>query len=191
MPTFTVVAIYYPPSNCQNSTDLIFINHLTDLLTTLQTKYSYIIMLGDINMHMDDPSNQNACILQDSINTSDLTQHVKIPTHNKGHTLDVIITTKSTGFTNVRDIVPGHYISDHRLLILETAINKIEPKKVKTKTRKSIKNINNIFKEKFNDKEIPNSMTLEDAINHFATEVLKTLKEIAPQKNNQNNQQKT
>ena len=78
---------------------------------------------------MDDPSNQNACILQDSINTFDLTQHVKIPTHNNLHTLDVIITTKSTRFNNVGGIIPGPYISDHRPLILETAINKIEPKK--------------------------------------------------------------
>ena len=182
MPTFTVVAIYHPPSDCQNSTDPIFIDQLSDLLTTLQTKYSNIIILGDINMQMDDPSNEIACILQDSINAFDLTQHVKISTHNKGHTLDVIITTRSTGFNNVGDIIPGPYISDHRLLILETAINKIEPKKVTTKTRKSIKNINNIFKEKFNDKEILNRMTLEDAINHFATEVLKTLNEIVPQK---------
>ena len=182
MRTFTVVAIYHPPSNCQNSTDQIFIDQLTDLLTTLQTKYSNIIILGDMNMPMDDPSNQNACILQDSINAFDLTQHVKIPTPNKGHTLDVILTTKSTGFSNVEDILPRPYISDHRLLILEAAINKVEPKKVTTKTRKSIKNINSIFIEKFNDKEILNSMTLEDAINHFETEVLKTLKKVAPQK---------
>ena len=77
MPTFTVVAINHPPSNCQKSIDPIFIDQLTDLLITLQTKYSNII-LGDINMHMDDPSNQNACILLDSINAFDLTQHVKI-----------------------------------------------------------------------------------------------------------------
>ena len=113
----------------------------------------------------------------DSINAFDLT-HIKIPTHNKGHTLDIIITTKSTGFNNVGDIIPGPYISDHRLLILETAINKIEPQKVPTKTRKSTKNFNNAFKEKFNNKEILNSTTL----NHFITEVLRTLEEIAPQK---------
>ena len=85
-------------------------------------------------------------------------------------------------FNNVGHIIPGPYISDHRLLILETAINKIEPQKVTTKIRKSIKNINNTFKEKFNDKDILNITTLKDAINHSATEVLKTLEEIAPQK---------
>ena len=76
---------------------------------------------------MDDPTNQNACILHDSINAFNLTQHVKIPTHNKGHTLDVIITTNSTGFNNVGETIPGPYISDHRLLILKTTLNKIEP----------------------------------------------------------------
>ena len=182
MPTFTVVAIYHPPSTCQDSTDATFIDQFTDLLTTLQAKYNNIIILGDINMHMDDPNNQNACKLQDSINAFDLTQHVKIPTHNKGHTLDVIITTKSTGFNNVDEIIPGPYISDHRLLILETTIDKIKPKRVSTKARKSVKNINNIFKEKYNDNEILNSATLEDALNQFTKEVLKTLDEIAPQK---------
>ena len=133
-------------------------------------------------MHMDDPSNQDAHVLQDSLNAFDLTQHINIPTHNKGHTLHLIITTKSTEFNNVGDIIPGPYISGHRLLILETTINKIKPKKATTTSRKSIENINNRFKEKLNDKEILNSMTLKDAINCFATEVLRTLEETAQQK---------
>ena len=57
-----------------------------DLLTTPQAKYNNVIILGDINMHIHDPSNQDALVLQDSLNAFDLTQHVKIPTHNKGHT---------------------------------------------------------------------------------------------------------
>ena len=182
MPTFTVVAIYHPPSTCQDSTDATFIDQFTDLLTTLQTKYNKIIMLGDISMHMDDPNNQNACMLQDSINAFDLTLHIKISTHNKGHTLDIIIITKSTGFNNVDEIIPGPYISDHRLLILETTIDKIKPKRISTKARKPVKNINNIFKEKFNDKEILNGAALEDALNQIAKEVLKALDEVAPQK---------
>ena len=131
---------------------------------------------------MNDPNNQNACILHDSINAFNLMQHVKIPTHNKGHMLDVIITTNSTGFNNVGEIIPGPYNSDHRLLILETTINKMEPKKITTKARKSTQNINSIFKEKFNDKEILRSTTLEDAINHFTIDVLKALDDIAPLK---------
>ena len=89
---------------------------------------------------MDDPSNQDAHVVQDSLNAFDLTQHVKIPTHDKGHTLDLIITTKSTGFNNDGDIIPGPYTSYHRLLILETTIDKIKPKATTT-SRKSVENI--------------------------------------------------
>ena len=153
--------------NCQDFSDNTFIDQFIDLLTTLQSKYNSIIILGDINMHMDDPTNQNASILHDSINAFNLTQHVKIPT------LDVIITTNSMGFNNVGEIIPGPYISDHGLLIMETTINKIEPQKLTTQYRKSAKNINNTFKEKFYDKEILKSTTLEDAINHFTKEVIK------------------
>ena len=116
---------------------------------------------------MEDPTNLNASILQDSIKAFNLSQHVKITTHNKGHTLDVIITTNSTGFNNVGELVPRPYILDHRLLILGTIINKLEPQTITTKGRKPTKNINNIFKEKFNDKEVLKSSTLDDAINHF------------------------
>ena len=65
---------------------------------------------------------------------------------------------------------------------MEITIDKIKPKRVSTKARKSAKNINNIFKEKCNDKETLNSATLEDALNQFTKEVLKALDEIAPQK---------
>ena len=77
------------------------------------------------------------------------------------------------------ELVPGPYILDHRLLILETTINKLEPQTITTKGRKPTKNINNIFKEKFNDKEVLKSTTLDDAINHFTKEVLKALDDIA------------
>ena len=96
--------------------------------------------------------------------------------------LDVIITTNSAGFNNVGELVPGPYISDHRLLILETTINKLEPQTITAKGRKPTKNINNLFKEKFKDKEVLKSTTLDDAINHFTKEVLKALDDIAPMK---------
>ena len=81
MQIFTVIAIYHPPSKCQNSTHSMFIDQDMDVLTTLQAKYNNIITLGDINMHINDPNNQDTCVLQDSLYAFDLTQHIKIPTH--------------------------------------------------------------------------------------------------------------
>ena len=42
-------------------------------------------------MHIDNMEDQDAQLLLDSIAASNLTQHVKIPTHNRGHTIDWII----------------------------------------------------------------------------------------------------
>ena len=79
IPNFTVVAIYDPPSNCQEFFDTTFIDQFTDLLTSLQSKYNNIILLGNINMHMEDPTNLNAYILQDSIRAFNLSQQVQNP----------------------------------------------------------------------------------------------------------------
>ena len=45
-----------------------------------------------------------------------LKQHINIPTHNLEHTLDLIITPATYEGT----LIAGPYISDHRLITLET-----------------------------------------------------------------------
>ena len=48
--------------------------------------------MGDINLHIDNIDDQETQMLLDSLAAFTLTQHVRIPTHYKGHTLDAIIT---------------------------------------------------------------------------------------------------
>ena len=43
-------------------------------------------------MHIDNIDDQETQTLLDSLAAFNVTQHVRIPTHNKGHTLDIIIT---------------------------------------------------------------------------------------------------
>ena len=82
-----------PPSNCPvNDNNSAFLDQFTDLLTLLSSRSKNIIILGDINMHMDNMEDQDAQMLLDSLVAFNLTQHVKIPTHDRGHTEDVIIT---------------------------------------------------------------------------------------------------
>ena len=68
-------------------------------------------------MHIDNMEDQDAQILLESFN---LTQHVKIPKHNRGHTLDVIITLTEDRPFKPTYTIAGPYISNHRLMILET-----------------------------------------------------------------------
>ena len=92
-PSYPIIGIYYPPSNCQaDANNLTFLYQFTSLLTLLSSRSKNIIILGDINMHSDNMEDQDVQMLLDSLGTFSLTQYVKITTHNRGHTLDVIIT---------------------------------------------------------------------------------------------------
>ena len=69
-----------------------------------------IILTGDFNLHIDDPLDSAAQEFLNILNYMDFTQHVTQPTHNRGHTLDLVITYGlSTGVTSVVDLA----VSDH------------------------------------------------------------------------------
>ena len=69
---------------------------LTDFITELETLFNDItlsvvsaIVVGDFNIHYDDPSKADKLI--DLLDTFGLIQHVKTPTHIHGHILDLVI----------------------------------------------------------------------------------------------------
>ena len=118
-----------PPPNCQANDNIsTFLDQFTDLLTLLSSKSKNLIILGDINMHINNTDDHKTQTLPDSLAAFNLTQHVRIATHNKGHTLDVIITTTEYEPFQPTNTIVGPYISDHRLIILETSETKPETK---------------------------------------------------------------
>ncbi|XP_072043096.1 uncharacterized protein [Amphiura filiformis] len=61
---------------------------------------------------MEDMSDRDASIFRDLLESSDLQQHVDQPTHRKGHTLDLVVSSKSDNLvSSVR--VHNHLPSDH------------------------------------------------------------------------------
>ena len=94
------------------------------------------MILGDINMHIDNMKDQDAQMLLDSLVAFNLTQHVKIPADNKGHPLDVISTPTEDGPFLPTNTIAGPYISDHGLIILGTTEIKPETKIERQKIRK-------------------------------------------------------
>lgn len=52
--------------------------------------FSNYTVLGDFNLHVDDPSCVQAWQLVSSLAGANLTQYVGAPTHNAGHTLDLV-----------------------------------------------------------------------------------------------------
>ena len=60
-------------------------------------------------MHIDNMEDQDAQILLDSLVAFSLTQHVKLQTHNRGPTLDVIITPTEDGPFQPTNTITGPY----------------------------------------------------------------------------------
>ena len=78
--TVTLTGIYHPPPKGK-VTNGMFIDDLTVHLTELLTNKHNNIILGDFNMHVDDPNDTDAGIFLDTITAFDLTQHVSMATN--------------------------------------------------------------------------------------------------------------
>ena len=50
-----------------------------------------LLIVGDFNIHVDSSNNESQGF-HDILTANGLTQHVTSPTHQKGHTLDLVIT---------------------------------------------------------------------------------------------------
>ena len=81
-----IITVYRPQkSKCG------FLDEFSELLSKVSTDYNCIIISGDFIIHVDnktDPDAQNFISLLEAF---DFTQQVSGPTHNKGHTLDLVI----------------------------------------------------------------------------------------------------
>jgi len=68
-------------------------------------------VLGDFNIHVDQPLDNFSSSFSTLLNTFDLKQHITDPTHSSGHTLDLLVTKSSTILTTLGTCEPS--LSDH------------------------------------------------------------------------------
>ena len=88
--------VYRPPTSVRNGLRTsTFFDEWTSFIEHLSIDHNNIIIVGDVNFHLDVNSNLDARKFNDSLATCGLVQHVNEPTHQKGHTLDVVITKDS------------------------------------------------------------------------------------------------
>ena len=116
-----IVLFYRPPSLQTNGfTFGKFINKWTDLSSSHIVKKSDLIILGDINIHLDDATSCKTRIFIDSLSDCGLQQHVMQPTHYKGHTLDVVdgVQVRDIGLTyDNGSSIHDHYIIHYYIII--------------------------------------------------------------------------
>ena len=104
-PPVLSISVYRPPQHSST-----FISDFADLLTIIHATYDRILITGDFNIHVNKSSDSMSRDFLNLLNCMDFYQHVTQPTHNRGHTLDLVITYGlSTGVSSVADLA----ISDH------------------------------------------------------------------------------
>ena len=71
------------------------IDFQTFISTAATTPHDFLVT-GDFNIHTDNHSYLHSQQFLSLLNNANLTQHVNFPTHQAGHTLDLVITTKDS-----------------------------------------------------------------------------------------------
>ena len=99
-----------------------------------------MLITGDFNIHVDDCSNPDTQKFLDLLDSFDLQQHVKQPTHRDGHTLDLSITRKLETLVKDEPTV-DLFISDHAAVLTRLVLSRPGLSQ-KTTTYRKIKSIN-------------------------------------------------
>ena len=120
-----VIVVYRPSS--ENVANLFF-DDFADLLERVAAYASPLLIVGDLNVHLDDEANSSTIKFQHLLAAHGLVQHVQSATHVGGHTLDVVITRGETP-VNLMQVDPPT-LSDHSLIIGQldaTSLTGVDP----------------------------------------------------------------
>ena len=135
--SYIFLTVYRPPS----SSKTLFSSEFTTLLETFISSPSEIIITGDFNFYVDDPQWPSATYFLDLLDAFGLSQLVSFPTHDSGHTLDLLITrTASTIFSDITFTCPS--LSDHYAVLSSLAVPSYSRSPRITKLIRNIKKIN-------------------------------------------------
>ena len=117
-----ILLVYRPPHSKGNPyTGFKFVEEFRDFWGDRLNNTN--IIMGDFNFHVEDVKDSENLDFQDLLQSFGLIQHVGCPTHQSGHTLDLIITKEEDALC-VSDLVDKFYISDHSFFHSEIRVNK-------------------------------------------------------------------
>ena len=85
----TILAVYRPGSMMPSSS---FFNEFESLLEQFALYNTQLVIAGDFNLHLEDPSQPASTEILTIIDQFGLVQHVTEPTHKAGGRLDVVLT---------------------------------------------------------------------------------------------------
>ena len=113
--------LYRPPPSTQNGfKTATFFEEFSEFISEHVTTTAEIIIVGDLNLHLDINTNPHTRQFTNLLACSGLKQHVNEPTHILGHTLDILITRDTSDVVCNVEVVDiglsdndGNVIRDH------------------------------------------------------------------------------
>ena len=175
--------VYRPPKiNCK------FIQEFADLLSYMASHADKLLILGDFNIHICCPSKPLVNEFLSLVDSFNLVQSVMAPTHQKGHILDLVL---SSGFSvsNVNIVDTG--VSDHFMILFESAL--FCPTPPSPSSYSLVRAINSTTASHFSNSfmlslspavldSLSSCTDTEDLLTLFNTSCLATLDSVAPLK---------
>ena len=180
--SLTITGIYHPPPK-DGITNSMFINDVTEHLSELLINKQNNIILGNFNMHINDPFDPEAGIFNDTMSALGLIQQVTFPTHNKGNTLDLIFSEMGDS-VQFGKIHSGPMLTDHAIVFGELNIKKLKATTEKVMVRKFTTITDEMLLEEFNE-DIPfddQDQDLDQLIANLNDEFKHVIDTLAPPK---------
>ena len=174
-PRILLIILYRPPQY-----SAIFFNELAELLSIVTTEFDVLIIAGDFNIHVDNSEDNRTKELSVLLDVFGLQQHVKHPTHNRGHILDLII-TKGLNIFNVT--VTDIALSDHFCIFFDMSTSPVIQNISETTTKRHInEKTNALFMEAISlaPTTTSNSTSVNDLLHDFNSKITKAIDAIAP-----------
>ena len=136
-----VVNIYRPPYSETHPVSVnTFITEFSHFLESIILSAEPLVIVGDFNIHVDDANDPEAAIFLDLLESMNLKRLVTRPTHERGHTLDLIITRETDSVVHGIPLI-GRFFSDHA--VITCRLNSIKPPvPMKTVTYRKLKAVN-------------------------------------------------
>jgi len=110
--SFILLTVYRPGSTRTSS---LFYDELSTVLESLVLQSNTVIVGDDFNIHVQDATDADTQRLMSVFDSFDLHQHVAVPTHCLGGTLDLLAPFASYGIADLT-VGPAGVISDHSLI---------------------------------------------------------------------------
>ena len=112
-----LIVVYHPTPTKRNGHMVgAFLNEFRSLLEDRMYGLTRLVILGDLNFHVDNAADSNAKKFLDLLDHLNFSQHVTSITHKAGLTLDLVITRDSEAV--IDNVTVSDLLSDHALVLV-------------------------------------------------------------------------